>query len=75
MVQWLGLGAFTAGAWVHSLVGELRSRKPHSEVERKKKKNSEKARNSNGFRHSLTQGLKLYGQVFLLSLSPCLIKH
>ena len=28
MVQWLGLGAFTAGAWVRSLVGELRSQKP-----------------------------------------------
>ena len=24
-VQWLGLGAFTAGAWVGSLVRELRS--------------------------------------------------
>ena len=55
MVQWLGLGAFTAGAWVRSLVGELRSHKPHSEAG---KKNSENARNSNGFRHSLTQGLK-----------------
>ena len=32
MVQWLGLGAFTAGflgPWVHSLVNELRSHKPH----------------------------------------------
>ena len=55
MVQWLGLGAFTAGAWVRSMVGELRSHKPHSEGG---KKNSENARNSNGFRHSLTQGLK-----------------
>ena len=26
-VQWLGLGAFTAGAQVQSLVGELRSHK------------------------------------------------
>ena len=25
MVQWLGLGAFTAVAWVQSLVWELRS--------------------------------------------------
>ena len=32
-VQWLGLGASTAGAQVRSLVGELRSRKP-----KKKKK-------------------------------------
>ena len=30
VVQWLGLGAFTARTWVQSLVGELRSRKPHS---------------------------------------------
>ena len=28
MVQWLGLGTFTARAWVQSLVGELRSYKP-----------------------------------------------
>ena len=28
--QWLGLGAFTARALVRSLVGELRSYKPHS---------------------------------------------
>ena len=27
-VQWLGLGAFIAGAWVQSLVRELRSQKP-----------------------------------------------
>ena len=27
-VQWLGLSTFTARAWVQSLVGELRSRKP-----------------------------------------------
>ena len=28
MVQWLGLGTFTAMAWVQSLVRELRSYKP-----------------------------------------------
>ena len=28
VVQWLGLGAHIAGAWVRSLVGELRSHKP-----------------------------------------------
>ena len=28
MVQWLGLQAFTAVAWVQSLVGKLRSHKP-----------------------------------------------
>ena len=37
MVQWLGLGAFIAGAWVQSLVGELRFHKPCSEAKRKKK--------------------------------------
>ena len=26
-VQWLGLGTFTAGAWVQSLVREVRSHK------------------------------------------------
>ena len=30
MVQWLGLGTFTAVAWVQSLVRELRPRRPHS---------------------------------------------
>ena len=35
-VQWLGLGAFTAVAKVQSLLGELRSHKPH--VASKKKK-------------------------------------
>ena len=35
-VQWLGLGAFTAGARVQSLVGELRSRKPHDVAKKKK---------------------------------------
>ena len=29
-VQWIGLGAFAAGARVLSLAGELRSGKPHS---------------------------------------------
>ena len=38
MVQWLGLGAFTAVAWVPSLVEELRSRNPRSMAKKKKKK-------------------------------------
>ena len=29
VVYWLGFGAFTAGAQVQSLVGELRSHEPH----------------------------------------------
>ena len=37
MVQWLGLCAFTALAWVRSLVRELRSRKPSGMTNRKKK--------------------------------------
>ena len=36
-VQWLGLSTFTAWAWVRSLVGELRSHKPHSTAKKKKK--------------------------------------
>ena len=28
LIQWLGLQAFTAVAWVQSLVGKLRSHKP-----------------------------------------------
>ena len=36
MVQWLGLSAFTAGAWVQSLVGELRSHKLHGMAKEKK---------------------------------------
>ena len=39
VVQWLGLGIFTAMAWVQSLVGELRSHEPHG-MEKKKKRNS-----------------------------------
>ena len=36
-LQWLGLGAFTAGAWVQSLVRELRSRKSSSVAKGKTK--------------------------------------
>ena len=39
-VQWLGLGAFTAGAQVQSLVGELKSQKPSGAAKKKKKKRS-----------------------------------
>lgn len=31
-VQWLGLTAFTAGAWVQSLAGELRSHKLYGQI-------------------------------------------
>ena len=34
-VQWLGLHAFTAGAWVQSLVRELRSPKPRGAAKKK----------------------------------------
>ena len=37
VVQWWGLGAFTDGARVWSLVGELRSCKPRGEAKKKKK--------------------------------------
>ena len=40
MIQWLGLGAFTVGAQVQSLVKELRSLKLHG-LDKKKKKDSE----------------------------------
>ena len=39
-VQWLGVGTFTARAWVQSLVRELRSRKPQKGAAKKKKKKS-----------------------------------
>ena len=35
VVQWLGLSAFTPWAQVQSLVGELRSLKPHGTVRKK----------------------------------------
>ena len=35
-IQWLGLDAFTSVAWVQSLVGELRSRKPHGMARKKR---------------------------------------
>ena len=38
VVQRLGLGTFTAGAWVQSLIGELRSHKMLGVVKKKKKK-------------------------------------
>ena len=38
VVQWLGLGGFTPGAWLWSLVGELRYHKPHDAAKKKKKK-------------------------------------
>ena len=38
VVQWLGLGAFTAKGPVQSLVGELRSRKHRGAAKKKKKK-------------------------------------
>ena len=37
--QWLGLSASTAGRWVQSLVGDLRSRKPRGVPPPKKTKN------------------------------------
>ena len=37
MVKWLELGTFSVGAWVQSLVGELRSQKMHGTAEKKKK--------------------------------------
>ena len=44
-VQWLGLCAFTARAWVQSLAGELRSCKPlrdtHGAAKKKKKKRND----------------------------------
>ena len=40
MVQWLGLGTFTVGARVESLVRELRSCKPRGVARKKKKKMS-----------------------------------
>ena len=39
VVQWLGLGAFTAVAWLQSLVGELRSLTPCSVAKKKKDMN------------------------------------
>ena len=42
MVQWLGLGAFTAVAQIQSLVRELRSHKPRGSAKKKKKKKKEK---------------------------------
>ena len=38
MIQWLGLGAFTVGGQVKSLVKELRSLKLHGLAKKKKKK-------------------------------------
>ena len=41
MVHWLGLGTFTAMAWVQSLVRELRSYKPLG-VDKKKRRGRKK---------------------------------
>ena len=42
VVQWLGLGAFTARARVHSLVRELKSCKPCGVARKIKKERKEK---------------------------------
>ena len=54
MVQWLGLGTFTIGAQVRSLIRELRSPKPCSMAKKKKKKNP-RAGVLNGIQH-ITSG-------------------
>ena len=44
VAQWLGLSAFTAAAWVQSLVWELRSHiKPLHATAKKKKKDERKS--------------------------------
>ena len=42
VLQWLGLSAFTAQAWVQSLVRELRSCRLHGTAQKKKKKITQK---------------------------------
>ena len=54
MVQWLGLGTFTAMAWVQSLVRELRSYKPLG-VDKKKKKRKKEGLLPNTIYKKLTQ--------------------
>ena len=39
VVQWSGLSTFTAGAWVQSLMEELRSQKPQDVAKKKKRMN------------------------------------
>ena len=53
-VQWLGLGAFTAGAWVQSLIRELRSCKMrHGQNKIKQKlKNKTKGAGTTGYPHA-----------------------
>ena len=45
--QWLRLGAFIARIWVQSLVGELRSHKPHSTAKKGKKNSQQKTSSKN----------------------------
>ena len=49
VVQWLGLSTFTAGAQVQSLVGELRSCKPHGVAKKKKNKETKAQRGTATF--------------------------
>ena len=44
--QWLELDAFTAGAWVQSLVGKRRFHKPCGMEKKKKKQKKNKTENS-----------------------------
>ena len=46
VVQWLGLSAFTARAWVQSLVRELRSHKPSGATRKKQQNKTKKPRQS-----------------------------
>ena len=45
MVQWLKFDPFCAGAWVQSLVGELRFHVWQSETKKKKERKKERKKN------------------------------
>lgn len=78
MVQWLELGALTAGAQVRFLVGEVRSRELRGTTEKMKKKKKRKkiiVSSCEYFINRLWSGLELQGTLTLVFVPNYLKRH
>ena len=61
MVQWLGLGTFTAGAQVQSLVRELRYRKLRGSAKKEKNRKKENASTIGAYRELKQRDMRVTG--------------